>query len=48
MGAFAGRASSIEVTEAFKIENGLIRRIEMIGGSAPFHLNSLWGGLTGR
>jgi hypothetical protein len=48
MGAFAGRASSIEVTEAFKIENGLIRRIEMIGGSAPFHLNSPWGGLTGR
>jgi hypothetical protein len=48
MGAFAGRASSIEVSEAFKIENGKIRRIEMIGGSAPYHLNSPWGGLSGR
>ena len=48
MSAFAGRASSIEVTEAFKIENGLIRRIEMIGGSVPFHLNSPWGRLSGR
>jgi hypothetical protein len=48
MGAFAGRASSIEVTEAFKIENGKIRRIEMIGGSVPYHLNSPWGGLGGK
>ena len=48
MGAYAGRASSIEVSEAFKIENGKIRRIEMIGGSAPYHLNSPWGGLSGR
>jgi hypothetical protein len=29
-------------------QNGLIRRIEMIGGSVPFHLNSPWGGLSGR
>jgi hypothetical protein len=48
MGAFAGRASSIEVTEAFKIENGRIRRIEMLGSSVPYHLNSAWGGLSGR
>jgi hypothetical protein len=48
MGAFAGRASSIEATEAFKIENGKIRRIEMIGPSVPYHLNSAWGGLSGR
>ena len=46
--AFAGRASSIQVTEAFKIQNGKIRRIEMIGGSAPYHLHSPWGGLSGR
>jgi hypothetical protein len=46
--AFAGRASSIEVTEAFKIENGKIRRIEMIGGSMPYHFHSAWGGSSGR
>ena len=48
MSGFAGRAASIEVSEAFKIENGKIRRIEMIGPSVPFHLNSAWGGLSGR
>jgi len=48
MGAFFGRATSIEVTEAFKIENGKIHRIEMIGGSVPYHFNSPWGGLSGR
>jgi hypothetical protein len=48
MSAFAGRASSIEATEAFKIENGEIRRIEMIGPSVPYHLSSAWGGLSGR
>ncbi|HEY5569314.1 MAG TPA: hypothetical protein VIM81_18980 [Gammaproteobacteria bacterium] len=48
MSAFAGRASSIEATEAFKIENGKIQRIEMIGPSVPYHLNSAWGGLSGR
>jgi hypothetical protein len=46
--AFAGRASSIEITEAFKIEHGKIRRIEMVGGSVPYHLHSAWGGLSGR
>lgn len=48
MGGFAGRASSIEVTEAFKIEEGKIRRVEMIGSSVPYHLNSAWGGLSGH
>jgi hypothetical protein len=49
MGMFAGRAASIEVTEAFKIENNKIRRVEMIGSTAPYHLNPAWsGGLSGR
>jgi len=48
MGAFFGRATSIEVTGAFKIENGKIHRIEMIGGSVPYHFNSPRGGLSGR
>jgi hypothetical protein len=49
MSAFAGRASSIEVTEAFRIENGKIHRVEMIGPSAPYHFNSAWpGGLSGK
>jgi hypothetical protein len=49
MSMFAGRASSIEVAEAFRIENGLIRRVEMIGSSVPYHFNSAWpGGLSGR
>lgn len=49
MGMFAGRASSIEATEAFRIENGKIRRVEMIGSSVPYHFNSAWpGGLSGR
>ena len=43
MGGFAGRASSIHVTEAFRIENGMIRRVEMIGTSVPYHFNSTWG-----
>ena len=49
MGGFAGRASSIHVTEAFRIENNLIRRVEMIGTSVPYHFNSAWpGGLSGQ
>jgi hypothetical protein len=35
------------VTEAFLIENGKIRRVEMIGPPAVYHMNSPWGGLTG-
>jgi hypothetical protein len=43
------RPTSIHVSEAFKIENGLIRGIEMIGTSVPYHLNSPWqGGLSGK
>jgi len=42
--------------ERFKLSGALgvgtsgsgIRRVEMIGGSAPYHLNSPWGGLSGR
>jgi len=43
------RPAGIEVTEAFKIENGLIRGIEMVGGSVPYHFRSAWeGGLSGK
>jgi hypothetical protein len=42
------RPSSILVTEAFLIENGKIRRVEMIGPSATYHMNSPWpGSLSG-
>jgi hypothetical protein len=42
------RPSSILVSEAFLIENGKIRRVEMVGPSAFYHLNSPWpGGLSG-
>jgi hypothetical protein len=43
------RPSSILVTEAFLIENRKIRRVEMVGPSVPYHLNSAWSGsLSGR
>ena len=43
------RPSSILVTEMFLIENGKIRRVEMIGPSAFHHMNSPWpGGLSGN
>jgi hypothetical protein len=42
------RPSSILVTEAFLIENGKIRRVEMIGPGATYHINSPWGGLSGN
>jgi len=43
------RPSSILVSEAFLIENGKIRRVEMIGPGSTYHLNSAWpGGLTGK
>jgi hypothetical protein len=42
------RPSSILVTEAFLIENGKIRRVEMVGPAVLYHLNSPWpGGLSG-
>jgi hypothetical protein len=49
--AFRGfnRPSSILVTEAFLIENGKIRRVEMIGPGVSYHLNSAWpGSLSGN
>jgi hypothetical protein len=43
------RPSSILVIEAFLIENGKIRRVEMVGPSVLYHLNSPWpGGLSGN
>lgn len=43
------RPSSIDVVEAFRIENGLIRRIEMVGSGVPYHFNSAWqGGVSDR
>jgi hypothetical protein len=41
------RPSSIDVVEAFKIENGLIRRIEMVGSGVPYHFNTAWEGGVG-
>jgi len=42
------RPSSILFTEAFLIEGGKIRRVEMIGPAALYHINSPWGGLSGN
>src|SRR5688572_21832647 len=43
------RPSSILVTEAFLIEGDKIRRVEMIGPSATYHINSPWpGSLSGN
>jgi len=42
------RPGSILVTEAFLIEGGKIRRVEMIGPAAVYHMNSPWGGLSGN
>ena len=42
------RPSSILVIEAFLIEDGKIRRVEMVGPGTLYHLNSPWpGGLSG-
>jgi hypothetical protein len=38
------RPGSILATEVFLIENGKIRRVEMVGPSATYHMNSPWGG----
>src|SRR5580658_2136275 len=45
---FFNSPSSILVTEAFLIENRKIRRVEMIGPSAFYHLSSPWGGISGH
>ena len=42
------RPGSILVTEAFLIEDAKIKRVEMIGPSAVYHINSPWGGLSGN
>jgi hypothetical protein len=43
------RPSSILVSEAFLIENGKIRRVEMVGPSVTYHMNSPWpGALSGN
>ena len=42
------RPGSILVTEAFLIEDSKIRRVEMIGPAAVYHINSPWGGLSGN
>jgi hypothetical protein len=42
------RPGSILVSEAFLIENGKIRRVEMVGPAATYHMNSPWGGLSGN
>jgi hypothetical protein len=45
---FFNSPSSILVSEAFLIENGKIRRVEMVGPAAFYHLRSPWGGLSGK
>jgi hypothetical protein len=42
------RPGSILVTEAFLIDGGKIRRVEMIGPAATYHINSPWKGLSGN
>lgn len=42
------RPGSILVTEAFLIDNGKIRRVEMIGPAATYHINSPFRSLSGN
>jgi hypothetical protein len=42
------RPGSILVTEAFLIDGAKIRRVEMIGPAATYHINSPWKGLSGN
>jgi hypothetical protein len=42
------RPSSLEVTEDFKIQGGLIHRIIMVGSGLQYHLNSAWGGISDK
>jgi hypothetical protein len=48
MGNIFNRPSSLEVTEAFQISDGLIHRIEMVGSGLQYHLNSAWGGISDK
>jgi hypothetical protein len=46
---FAAFFTDEEPITAFRIENNLIRRVEMIGTSVPYHFNSTWArGLSGK
>jgi hypothetical protein len=42
------RPGSILVTEAFLIDGGKIRRVEMIGPAATYHINSPFRSLSGN
>ncbi len=48
MGNIFNRPTSLEVTEVFKITDGKIRRIEMMGSGLQYHLNSAWGGISDK
>jgi hypothetical protein len=37
------RPSSILLAEAFKIEGELIRQVEAVGNSVPYHSDTGWG-----
>jgi len=40
---FFNKPSSILLTEAFKIDGGLIRQVEAVGTSVPYHSDPGWG-----
>lgn len=42
------KPSSIQVTECFKVRDGQIHRIEMVGSGLPYHLHSPWGGISDK
>jgi hypothetical protein len=40
---FFSKPSSILISEAFKIRNGLIQQVEAAGASVPYHMHPGWG-----
>jgi hypothetical protein len=40
---FFSKPSSILISEAFKIRNGLIQQVEAVGASVPYHMHPGWG-----
>jgi hypothetical protein len=40
---FFNKPSSILLAEAFKIDSGLIRQVEAVGASVPYHMRPGWG-----
>ena len=40
---FFFKRSSILLAEAFKIDGGLIRQVEAVGTSVPYHMRPGWG-----